>query len=50
MGQVFIGIDAGDPDDAAEAMRRVYGAEHSRRFGYGPHGGRNRHLMSRRID
>jgi hypothetical protein len=49
MGQAVIGIEASAPGDAAEPIRRVYGVEHSRRFGYGPRGGRNRHLMSGRI-
>lgn len=50
MGSVVIGIEAGDPPDAAETMRKIYRVEYSRRFSYGPHGGRNQHMMSGRID
>src|SRR4051794_26567485 len=50
MGSVVLGIEAGDPSDTAETMQRVYRVEYSRRFSYGPHGGRNKHQMSGRIE
>lgn len=51
MGQVSVGIEAGDPPDTADTMRRVYGVEHARRFSYGGTAGdRNVHVMSGRAE
>ena len=50
MGDVVLGFEESDPPDAPEAMRRVYGIEYVRRFGYwGTAGDRNVHLMSGRV-
>lgn len=51
MGQVIVGIEPGDPEDAAETMRRVYKVDYARRFAYsGTAGDRNVHVMSGRVD
>lgn len=51
MGSVVVGFDADDPPDAPETMRRVYGVEYTRRFGYwGTAGDRNVHLASGRVE
>jgi hypothetical protein len=50
MGDVVVGIEESDPPDAPETMRRVYGVEYVRRFGYwGTAGDRNVHLMTGRV-
>ena len=51
MGQVVVGIEPGDPEDAAETMRRVYKVDYARRFSYGGTAGdRNVHVMSGRVE
>ena len=45
-----IGIEAVDPPDTAETMRKAYRVEHARRFSYGGTGDRNQHQMSGRIE
>ena len=50
MGSVVLGIEAGDPADGPETMRRVYKVECARRFSYGGTAGdRNVHQMSGRV-
>ena len=51
MGGGVLGIEAGDPPDAAETMRKVYRVEYARRFSYGGTAGdRNTHVMSGRVE
>ncbi len=51
MGQVVVGIEPGDPEDAAETMRRVYKVDYARRFSFGgTSGDRNVHVMSGRVE
>lgn len=51
MGHAVVGIEPGDPADAVEPMRRVYGAEYLRRFCYGgPADDRDVNVMSERVD
>ena len=50
MGHLVVGIEPGDPEDAAETMRRVTKVEHARRFRYGGTAGdRNVHVMTGRV-
>ena len=50
MGQVVVGFEESDPPDAPETMRRAYGVEYTRRFGYwGTASDRNVHLASGRV-
>ena len=47
MGHGVVGIEPGDPADAAETMRRAYNVEYARRLSYGGTAGdRNVHVMS----
>ena len=51
MGPVVVGIEPGDPEDAAETMRRVYKVDYARRLSYGGTAGdRNVHVMSGRVE
>jgi hypothetical protein len=51
MGSAVIGIEPGDPDDAAATMRSVYKLEYARRLAYsGTAGDRNVHVMSGRVE
>jgi len=51
MGEVVVGIEPGDPEVAAETMRRAYKVDHARRFSYGGTAGdRNTHVMSGRVE
>lgn len=50
MGGAVFGVEADDPPDAAETMRKVYRVEYARRFSYGgTEGDRNTHAMSGRV-
>jgi len=51
MGSSVVGIEPGDPQDAAETMRRVYKVDYARRLSYGVTAGdRNVHVMSGRVE
>jgi hypothetical protein len=51
MGSSVVGIEPGDPQDAAETMRRVYKVDYARRLSYGGTAGdRNVHVMSGRVE
>ena len=45
-----IGIEADDPPDTAETMRKAYRVEYARRFSYGGTGDRNQHQTSGHIE